>query len=165
MTILMLRYKKKNLKDFALMRGQHLTIGRNPDNDIVIDNPAVSGYHARVESVASNFVLRDLDSTNGVFVNKEKITTHALQHNDTIRIGKHELIFDKMVFDRSARVDQSQGEAQEFFRDETKFLDTKEHRELIEQMKQENKLKASEKKAQESKKKGILSGLKKKLLG
>ena len=115
------------------MRGQTLTIGRNPDNDIVIDNPAVSGYHARIESVAASFVIRDLNSTNGLFVNNNQVETHALQHNDTVKIGKHELVYNKLVFDRSARVDQSQEQDEEFFDDETRFLDTSEHKELIQQ--------------------------------
>ena len=133
MTILTLRYNEKKIKDFSLMRGQNLTIGRNPDNDIVIDNAAVSGYHARIESVAASFVIRDLNSTNGLFVNKKKVETHALQHNDIISIGKHELVFDRMTFDRSARVDQSQSVDEDFFDDKTRFLDTSQHKELIKQ--------------------------------
>lgn len=131
MTILTLRYNEKNLNDYALLRGQHLTIGRNPDNDIVIENAAVSGYHARIESVASSFVIRDLNSTNGVFVNKQRVETHVLQHNDIVRIGKHELVCNSLVFDRSARVDQSRPVDEDFIDEKTRFLDTRVHRELI----------------------------------
>ncbi len=132
MTILTLKFKEKNIREYALLRGQHLTVGRSQDNDIVIDNPAVSGYHARVESVASSFILRDLDSTNGIFVNKKRIQgQYALQHNDIVLIGKHELVYDRMVFDRSARVDRSASAHKEFSEDKTMFLDTRAHRELM----------------------------------
>lgn len=163
MTLLTLRFKEKNLKDYALMRGQHLTIGRNPDNDIIIDNPAVSGYHARIESVASSFVIRDLDSTNGVFVNERRIETHALQHNDRVSIGKHELLFNKMVFDRDARVDQ-QDKDKIFFTDETRLLDTNEYKELIEKAKKEGAQgDIPEADPREETKKGLFSRLKSKL--
>jgi len=132
MTLLTLRFKEKNIREYALVRGQHLTVGRNQENDIVIDNPAVSGCHARIESVASSFILRDLDSTNGIFVNKKRIQgQHALQHNDIVLIGKHELVYDRMAFDRSARVDQFASAHKEFSEDKTMFLDTSAHRELI----------------------------------
>lgn len=94
MPLITLRFKSIKLRDYPLAAGQTLTIGRKHSNDIVIDNLAVSGNHARIESVATTFVLRDLDSTNGTFVNKEKITLHNLRHEDVIMIGKHELVFD-----------------------------------------------------------------------
>ncbi len=71
-----------------------MTIGRKHSNDIVIDNPAVSGSHARVEAVATTFVLRDQGSTNGTFVNEQQVTLHNLRHNDVILIGTHKLIFE-----------------------------------------------------------------------
>lgn len=149
------------------MRGQHLTIGRNPDNDIVIDNPAVSGYHARVESVAASFVIRDLDSTNGIFVNKQRIVTHALQHNDIVLIGKHELYFNRMAFDRSARVDQSNADHEKFLEDATRLLDTNKHRELVNKYKIINGSERSDRKSQEKvpRRPGFLSKLLKKILG
>ena len=55
MTILTLLFNEKKLQDYELAYGRQLTIGRSPDNDIIIDNPAVSGRHARVESVVSSF--------------------------------------------------------------------------------------------------------------
>jgi pSer/pThr/pTyr-binding forkhead associated (FHA) protein len=72
-----------------------ITIGRLPDNPIVIDNPAVSGRHARVFIDASGVVIEDLESTNGTFVNERRITRHSLQDGDVISIGKHKLVFDR----------------------------------------------------------------------
>ena len=49
--------------------GEGVTIGRLPDNAVIIDNPAVSGHHARVFFEGARVVLEDLRSTNGTFVN------------------------------------------------------------------------------------------------
>ena len=68
-----------------------LTIGRKPDNDIHIDNLAVSGNHAKVLTILNDSFIEDLGSTNGTFVGGNKITKHALQNGESIVIGKHEL--------------------------------------------------------------------------
>lgn len=68
-----------------------LTIGRKADNDIHIDNLAVSGNHAKVLTILNDSFIEDLDSTNGTFISGEKITKHALKHGDVITVGKHEL--------------------------------------------------------------------------
>jgi len=87
-------FKDVKIREYPIAERQPLTIGRRHSNDIVIDNPAVSGNHARIEPVATTFILKDLDSTNGTFVNEEKIAIHILRHNDVILIGNHKLIFD-----------------------------------------------------------------------
>jgi pSer/pThr/pTyr-binding forkhead associated (FHA) protein len=68
-----------------------MTIGRKPDNDIHIDNPAVSGHHARILTILNDSFIEDLGSTNGTFVNGNKISKHALQHGEVITLGKNEL--------------------------------------------------------------------------
>ena len=68
-----------------------LTIGRKPDNDIHIDNLAVSGNHAKILTILNDSFVEDLGSTNGTFVDGNKITKHALQSGENIVIGKHEL--------------------------------------------------------------------------
>ncbi|MDH5785776.1 MAG: FHA domain-containing protein [Chromatiales bacterium] len=72
-----------------------LRIGRNEDNDICIDDALASREHALVERVKSeqnsnqsDYVVRDLGSTNGTFVNHEQITAHLLVEGDMIRIGQ-----------------------------------------------------------------------------
>lgn len=70
---------------------ERLTIGRKPDNDIPIDNLAVSGKHALVISILDDSFLEDLGSTNGSYVNGKKVKKHALKDGDVIAIGKHEL--------------------------------------------------------------------------
>lgn len=68
-----------------------ITVGRKPDNDIHIDNLAVSGRHAKILTILNDSFIEDLDSTNGTFVNGNKVSKQALQNGDTITIGKHEL--------------------------------------------------------------------------
>jgi pSer/pThr/pTyr-binding forkhead associated (FHA) protein len=71
-----------------------VTIGRREDNNVVIDNQAVSGHHARIEKEDPNFfVLEDLDSLNGTFLNEKKITRERIFDNDSFIVGKHLLYF------------------------------------------------------------------------
>ncbi|HEY7840711.1 MAG TPA: FHA domain-containing protein [Gammaproteobacteria bacterium] len=70
---------------------ERLTIGRKPENDIPIDNLAVSGKHALVITILDDSFLEDLGSTNGTYVNGKLIKKHALKNGDVIAIGKHEL--------------------------------------------------------------------------
>ena len=70
---------------------ERLTVGRKPDNDIQIDNLAVSGKHAMVITILDDSFLEDLGSTNGTYVNGKLIKKHALKDGDVIAIGKHEL--------------------------------------------------------------------------
>lgn len=94
MPVIIVKFKGKKIEDYPIIIGQGCRIGRKQVNDIVIDNLAVSGFHAEIDSVSTTFVLRDLDSTNGTFVNEKKKQMHNLKHNDVILIGKHELVFD-----------------------------------------------------------------------
>lgn len=68
-----------------------MTIGRKDDNDIRIDNLAVSGHHAKLLTIFGDSFLEDLNSTNGTFVNGRSVSKHALKNGDVITIGKHEL--------------------------------------------------------------------------
>ena len=70
---------------------ERLTIGRKAENDITIDNLAVSGKHALVISILDDSFLEDLGSTNGTYVNGKLVKKHALKDGDVVAIGKHEL--------------------------------------------------------------------------
>ncbi len=87
---LVLSIQGKILGEFPLNK-ERITVGRLPDNDIHIDNLAVSGHHALVLTILNDSFLEDLDSTNGTFVNKKPIKKYALKHGDIVGIGKHEL--------------------------------------------------------------------------
>jgi hypothetical protein len=64
------------------------TIGRAMDNSLVLNDTEVSGYHAELLTSAQGFILRDLKSTNGTFVNGRRITKQRLFPGDEITIGK-----------------------------------------------------------------------------
>ena len=94
MPTLTLKFKDNNLGEYPIEQGKSLTIGRKESNDISIENLAVSGHHAKVDAVGEEYLLTDLKSKNGSFVNKELVTTHWLKHGDKIIIGKHCLVFE-----------------------------------------------------------------------
>jgi pSer/pThr/pTyr-binding forkhead associated (FHA) protein len=75
------------------MSKERYTIGRLPDNDVRIDNPAVSGHHSLIINILNDSFLEDLNSTNGTYANGKLIKKHALQHGDVITIGHHQLRF------------------------------------------------------------------------
>jgi pSer/pThr/pTyr-binding forkhead associated (FHA) protein len=75
------------------MSKERYTVGRLPDNDVRIDNPAVSGHHSLIINILNDSFLEDLNSTNGTYVNGKLIKKHALQHGDVITIGHHQLRF------------------------------------------------------------------------
>jgi len=90
MAKLILAFNGKTLREYDLDQ-EIMSIGRKTDNDIHIDNLAVSGNHARILTILNDSFIEDLGSTNGTFINGRKINKHALQDGDTIAIGKHEL--------------------------------------------------------------------------
>ena len=132
MARLYLKFEKTTLKDFGLTQGG-VTIGRLPDNDIQIDNPAVSGHHARVYWEGDHFVIQDTKSFNGTYVNDQRITTQPLADNDVILIGKHTLTFraepDQYVAPAATAVARPSVPTLEA----TAMLDTKKARELLAQ--------------------------------
>jgi len=89
---LVLSLDGQQLAEYNMSRERY-TIGRLPDNDIRIDNPAVSGHHALIINILNDSFLEDLNSTNGTYVNGEIVKKHALQHGDVITVGHHALRF------------------------------------------------------------------------
>ncbi len=75
------------------MNKERYTIGRLPDNDVRIDNPAVSGHHSLIINILNDSFLEDLNSTNGTYVNGKLIKKHAMQNGDVITVGHHQLRF------------------------------------------------------------------------
>jgi hypothetical protein len=70
---------------------ERVTIGRKPQNDVQIENLAVSGEHACIVTILNDSFLEDLGSTNGTLVNGNPIKKHILQNNDVIEVGKYKL--------------------------------------------------------------------------
>ncbi len=87
---LILSFEGAVLKSLVLDKDR-ISIGRKPDNDIQVDNLAVSGSHAVVWRDGNDMVLEDLNSTNGTIVNGQQIQKHVLQNFDVIELGKHKL--------------------------------------------------------------------------
>ena len=75
------------------MTKERYTVGRLPDNDVRIDNAAVSGHHGLIINILNDSFLEDLNSTNGTYVNGKLIKKHALTHGDVITNGNHPLRF------------------------------------------------------------------------
>jgi pSer/pThr/pTyr-binding forkhead associated (FHA) protein len=104
------------------MTKERYTVGRLPDNDVRIDNPAVSGHHSLIINILNDSFLEDLSSTNGTYVNGKLIKKHALQHGDVVTIGHHQLRYVEAVaeeeeqddeFARTMIIDSSQEAVQE----------------------------------------------------
>ncbi|MEN6331754.1 MAG: FHA domain-containing protein [Smithella sp.] len=91
MAKVLLKYKEAVIQDVTLDK-EVTTIGRKPDNDIIIDNQAVSGHHAQIKMQGSDVVLEDLGSLNGSYVNSQKISRAELFNGDVVLIGVHTLL-------------------------------------------------------------------------
>ncbi len=89
---LILKFESAVIKEISLNSGT-LTIGRKPDNDVVIDHPAVSGHHCRILFQGDTYFVEDLNSTNGTLVNDKKIIKAGVHNQDVIGIAKHTAVF------------------------------------------------------------------------
>ena len=85
---LVLSFQGVRIREYALDRPL-LSIGRNDENDIVIDHMGVSGKHARITLNDQTVLLTDLQSSNGTFVNGQRVERIELRPHDWISIGKH----------------------------------------------------------------------------
>ena len=125
MARLILTFNKQVIKEFPFLKGS-VTLGRLDDNTIIVDNLAVSGYHARIDKTGDDFILTDLQSTNGTFVNDKKVTSHKLTHGDNIVIGKHVILFVGTGKGKADGADPAKMDM-----DKTMMLDTAKQRELL----------------------------------
>lgn len=92
-----------NVREYVLTQ-ERVTLGRGSANDIVLNEPVVSGQHAVVQ-LSGEASITDLDSTNGTYLNGQPINKSPLQHNDVITIGSHQLRYvDEAVQDFAATV-------------------------------------------------------------
>ncbi len=73
---------------------ERVSIGRHADNDICLNDKAVSGHHAVIITILSDSFLEDLDSTNGTLVNGKQIAKHPLSNGDTVTIGRNSLRYE-----------------------------------------------------------------------
>jgi hypothetical protein len=127
---LVLKFESAPLKEVPLGT-RPVTIGRAPDNDIPIDNLAVSNYHARVYVEAGSLVVEDLNSLNGSFLNDIRVERAMLKDGDTILIGKHHILVDQSH--EAALPPDAWRKAPAPRVNETMVLDTHQRRQLLEQ--------------------------------
>jgi predicted component of type VI protein secretion system len=127
---LIMKFENRVLKEVPVGT-RPVTMGRAPDNDLHIDNLAVSNYHARVYMEAGSLVVEDLDSLNGTFLNDMRIERAMLKDGDTLLIGKHHIILDQ-EHDAAMSMD-SLRRAPAPRVNETMVLDTREVRQMMEQ--------------------------------
>ena len=124
MPILTLKIKNQLLGEFQLQDGFSLTIGRRKMNDVIIQDLSLSGHHAKIDPVGDRFVLLDLQSKNGTFVNERLVISHWLKHGDVISVGNHQLIYNQygtqQIFD---------DDLEEL--DKTVIMDTSRHRNMM----------------------------------
>ncbi|MFH2065492.1 MAG: FHA domain-containing protein [Pseudomonadota bacterium] len=124
MPSLILKFKEEVVNQYTLEKGSSVTLGRRESNDVVIENLAVSGNHAKIDSVGDGFLFTDLQSRNGSFVNEQLVKSHYLNHGDMITIGKHTLEF------RYAD-DEKRPARAEVGLDRTMIMDTEKHRQML----------------------------------
>jgi hypothetical protein len=107
---LIVKFQGTVIREVELKEAQ-LTIGRKGDNDVVIEDPSVSGHHAKIVKIQSVFFVEDLHSTNGTSVNNTPIDRYQLQDTDVIMIGNHRLGFQDVVKAETVPAWSSSGEA------------------------------------------------------
>jgi pSer/pThr/pTyr-binding forkhead associated (FHA) protein len=102
---LIMRAGAEQGKEYPLEKNE-IVIGRDQGNDIIIIDPEVSRRHARVFQQGGSFVIEDLGSTNGTYVNGQRLTgPYVLRSGELINLGEHiSLLYDVAVFDPDATV-------------------------------------------------------------
>jgi len=90
MATIQISFNGQVVEDLSLTK-ETTTIGRKSDNDIHLDNLAVSGHHAKILTILNDSFIEDMGSTNGTYVNGTLIKKQALKNSDVVKVGKHEL--------------------------------------------------------------------------
>jgi pSer/pThr/pTyr-binding forkhead associated (FHA) protein len=117
---IIVKYEDKIIEKFITEK-KRVTIGRTPDNDVILDNRGVSRRHAQIEFGENQAVIIDNESLNGTFVNSRRISEEVLKDNDSITIGKYTMIYHVNA-DKTSNPFEADG---------TMVLQTKKQRELI----------------------------------
>lgn len=130
MAKLSLMFENRLVKEVPI-GSRPVTIGRSPDNDLPVDNLAVSNHHARVYYEGGRLVVEDLDSLNGTFVNDLRVERATLHDGDAIWIGKHHIKVDATA-DTAIPWDTGRKAAAPKI-NETMVLDTKARRDMLQQ--------------------------------
>lgn len=92
MAKLLLKFESAFIKEVNIDKPA-ISVGRKPDNDIVLEHPTVSGHHCKIYSAGDSYFVEDLNSTNGTYVNGKKIIKAGLKNNDSVGLIKYSLLF------------------------------------------------------------------------
>jgi hypothetical protein len=133
MSKLVLKFENSVLKEVAV-GAKEVSIGRSPDNGLVIDNPAVSHYHARVFNEEGRLMLEDFGSMNGTFVNGQRVKMVTLKPGDSVGIGKHTIVVTDSREIRASSLDHQESKPAAPKINETVMLDTKERRDFLQKV-------------------------------
>lgn len=76
-----------------LLVGDVVTAGREPDSDLFLDDVTVSRQHAELRRMTGGWLLRDVGSLNGTYVNRQRIEEVALAPGDEVQIGKYRFAY------------------------------------------------------------------------
>lgn len=94
--LLRVRVPAPDIREFYLIVRDQTSIGRHPNNDIPIPRNTISRFHAKITQQKGQYILQDLQSSNGTFVNEKKISKHTLlQDQDQIRLGEISFTFHR----------------------------------------------------------------------
>jgi predicted component of type VI protein secretion system len=93
MTRILINRGSFRVKELELEHGT-ITIGRDADNDVCIQDKTVSSHHAKIVTVFNATYVEDGGSTNGTYVNGKRINRHTLRTGDVIAIGNHQILFE-----------------------------------------------------------------------
>lgn len=130
---LVLKFENSILHEVPV-NAKEVSIGRSPDNALVIDNPAVSHYHARVFNEEGRIMLEDFGSLNGTFVNGQRVKMVTLKAGDSVAIGKHTIVVSDARDLDGLAVGNGGAKAAAPKLNETVILNTKERRTFMQQV-------------------------------
>jgi hypothetical protein len=85
--------KGPNAGSKYLLDAEVTRAGRHPDSDIFLDDITVSRRHAEITRQSDRYMLRDVGSLNGTYVNRDRVEEAALSNGDELQIGKFKLVF------------------------------------------------------------------------
>ena len=130
MLTILLKFNDKLLKTIETDK-EVITIGRNANNDIQIDNLSVSKKHAKITRDKGGYYIEDLNSTNGTYLNEKMISKGQMNHQDVVTVGKHTLEF---LLDKMYSIDTSQESI-----NDTMMLTTEKHKKMLRRQKKAKK--------------------------
>jgi len=132
MSKLVLKFDGAVLREVAV-GAKEVSIGRSPDNGLVIDNPAISHYHARVFREDDRLMLEDFGSLNGTFVNGQRVKMVHLKPGDSVVVGKHTIVVSESREPETVVATESPRAVAPKI-NETVMLDTRERRDFMQKV-------------------------------